>query len=145
MGPSPVNTEDIARIPLFAQLDSAAHVRIAGAAKVVQLDTGEAAVREGEFAFDFYAIVRGSADVLHDGERLATLSAGDVFGELGVVPNLGNAWSRRRNATVVATAPTEVIAIDGRAFRRLTEEVPALRRAVEAVAGDRGSGRRSSS
>jgi CRP-like cAMP-binding protein len=133
-----MNADEIAAIPLFAQLDATACERIAGAAKVVRLDVGEPAVREGEFAFAFYAIVRGAAEVVHAGERLATLSAGEVFGELGVVPSAGHAWSRRRNATVIATEPTEVIEIDGRIFRQLTEEIPALRHAVETMAASRG-------
>jgi CRP-like cAMP-binding protein len=103
----------------------------------VHFGAGETAVREGEFAFDFYAIVRGAAEVVRDGERLATLAAGDVSGELGVVPSAGHAWSRRRNATVLATEPTEVVAIDGRTFLRLAEEIPALRHAVEAMAAGR--------
>jgi len=133
-----MNADDIARVTLFEPLDATARQRIAGAARVVQFETGEAAVREGEFAFDFYAIVRGAAEVVHGGERLATLAAGEVFGELGVVPSPGRGWSRRRNATVRATEPTEVIAIDGRTFRKLIEEIPALRHALEAMAAGRG-------
>ncbi len=91
-------------------------------------------VSEGEFAFDFYALAGGGADVVRAGERIATLRAGDVFGEMGVVsPSERSRWTRRRNASVVITAPGEAIVIEGGEFRRLTDEIPALRNAIRAT------------
>jgi CRP-like cAMP-binding protein len=76
--------------------------------------------------------------VVRAGERVATLGAGDVFGEMGVVPpgDRGN-WMRRRNASVVITAPGDAIAIAGSEFRRLTVEIPALRDAIQATTAGR--------
>jgi hypothetical protein len=44
---------------------------------------------------------------------------------------------RRRNASVVVTAPGDAIAIDGSEFRRLTDEIPAVRNAIHAAAAHR--------
>jgi len=55
-----------------------------------------------------------------------------------VSPGGPDRWKRRRNASVVITAPEEAIAIDGSEFRRLTDEIPALRNAIDATAASRG-------
>jgi CRP-like cAMP-binding protein len=97
-------------------------------------------VREGEFAFDLYAIKKGSAEVQQRGERLAALGPGDVFGELGVTRPETGRWSRRRTASVVVSEPTDVIAIDGGAVRNLIGEIPTLRAALSKAAETHGRG-----
>jgi CRP-like cAMP-binding protein len=87
-------------------------------------------VNEGEFAFDFYAIKRGGAEVRRGGEHVADLGPGDVFGEFGVVPGDPEHWNRRRGASVIATKSTEAIVSDGTDFRRLLEAIPTLREAI---------------
>jgi CRP/FNR family transcriptional regulator, cyclic AMP receptor protein len=81
---------------------------------------GEPLLHEGRFAFEFFAIKRGGAQVLRDGVHLADLGPGDVFGELGALTH------DQRRASVVATAPTTVIFIRAQDFRHFTEEMPAL-------------------
>lgn len=124
-------------VPLFAALDPEDRARVATLARPMQWDVGHVVVREGEFAFDFYAIKDGAAVVQQGGHHLAALGAGDFFGELGVVPNDARHWSRRRTASVVVTAPTQAIAIDGSDVRRLVEEIPTLGDALRAAAAGR--------
>ena len=76
--------------------------------------------------------------MVREGERIAGLGVGDVFGEMGVVPpDEGGRWTRRRNASVVVTAPSEAIAIEGSEFRRLTGEITPLRHAIGATVAQR--------
>lgn len=125
-------------IRLFAELTPEELARVASVARALHWDVGHVAVREGEFAFDLYAIKQGSAEVQQGGERIRALGAGDLFGELGVTrPDTGR-WSRRRTASVVVTAPTEVIAIDGGAVRSLADEIPKLGEALRRVAEAHG-------
>jgi CRP/FNR family transcriptional regulator, cyclic AMP receptor protein len=125
-------------IPLFADLTAEERARVASVARALHWDIGHVALREGEFAFDLYAIKQGSAEVQQQGERIAELGTGDFFGELGVTrPEMGR-WSRRRTASVVVTAPTDVIAIDGSAVRGLADEIPRLRAALQSAAETRG-------
>ena len=42
-------------------------------------------VKEGGFSNDFYVIEDGTAKVERDGEELAELGPGDVFGEQGLL------------------------------------------------------------
>ena len=114
------------------------------AGQVVPFDTGTGAVGSvlpitavvgvSEFAFDFYAIKHGAAEVWQRDQRIRVLGAGDFFGELGVTRPDAGRWSRRRSASVVVTAPTDAIAIDGAAVRRLTEQIPKLRDALRKAA-----------
>jgi CRP-like cAMP-binding protein len=129
---------ELESIRLFADLTPAERARVASVARLLHWDVGHVAVREGEFAFDLYAIKQGEAEVQQGGRRIATLRAGDVFGELGVSrPDTGQ-WSRRRTASVVVKAPTEVIAIEGGAVRALIDEIPKLRAALHSAAEAHG-------
>jgi CRP-like cAMP-binding protein len=121
-------------IRLFADLTPEQRARVASVARELHWDAGHVAVREGEFAFDLYAIKQGSAEVQQGGRQIAGLCAGDFFGELAVARPDSGRWSRRRTASVVVTAPTDVIAIDGGAVRELTDEIPALRAALRKAA-----------
>jgi CRP-like cAMP-binding protein len=129
---------DLESIPLFADLSPEDRARVASVARPLHWNTGHVALREGEFAFDFYAIKRGAAEVWQRDQRIRTLGAGDFFGELGVTPPDLGRWSRRRTASVVVTAPTDAIAIDGAAVRSLTEQIPKLRDALRKAAEARG-------
>ncbi len=125
---------DLEGISVFARLSQSDRARVASAARLLHWDTGYVALREGEFAFDLYAIKRGAAEVLRGGHCIATLGVGDCFGELGVNKPDSGRWSRRRTASVVVTAPTDVIAIDGAAIRSLSDEMPELRDALRQLA-----------
>src|SRR5437763_393605 len=120
IGSGSMKVEGITSIAVFADLTADELERVAAVSRPLQFRAGHVIVNEGEFAFDFYAIKQGAVEVVRSGERIATLGQGDVFGELGVVATEGRRWTRRRGASIVVTAPTEVIAIDGSEFRRLT-------------------------
>jgi CRP-like cAMP-binding protein len=132
-----LTTTEIEAIPLFAALSSDERARVAVVARLMQFTKGQVMVNEGEFAFAFYAIRQGAADVQRGGDHVASLGPGDVFGEFGVVPYPARRWTRRRGANVIATAPTDAIVIDGSDIRRLTEDIPALHDAVQEIAAQR--------
>ena len=132
----------IESLPLFADLSRDEQARVATAARPVHYDAGDEIVHEGELSFDFYAITDGAAEVRRSGEHIADLGAGDVLGEMGVLPRYSRLLNRRRGATVIVTAPLDGIAIEGPVFRQMTEEMPALASAVHALAeGRRASDR----
>lgn len=125
---------ELESISLFAGLSPSDRARVAAVARGLHWNAGHVALREGEFAFDLYAIKQGAVEVQHRDQRVAVLGAGDCFGELGISrPEVGRS-SRRRNASVVVTAPTDVIAIDRSAIRRLSDEIPELRDALRNLA-----------
>jgi CRP-like cAMP-binding protein len=132
-----MNPADLDRIPLFANLSSDERARVAAAARPVHFAPGEVIVNRGEFSFDFYAITGGAAEVRQGETRVAELGAGDVLGEMGVLPAGSGGRDRRRGATVTVTEPTDALAIDGRELRRMTDEIPALAEALRALVAER--------
>jgi len=107
-------------IPLFESLSDEALGALAACARELTVSEGTHIVDEGQFSYEFYAIGEGSADVLRDGQAVASLGPGDFFGEVGVV---GKA---RRNATVVARGRVHLITLTGWDLRRLRSTMPEL-------------------
>ena len=119
-------------IPLFAGLREEDRARVADVADVVFVPEGAEIIHGRDFAYHFYAIVDGEAEVVRNGQTLATLGAGDFFGEIGML------FTGRRTATVIANRPTRLVAIFDREFRRLEAEVPPFSLQIRAAVGDRG-------
>jgi CRP-like cAMP-binding protein len=137
MGAIELEGADLAAIPLFSALSDLERGRVAAVARRKQWNAGHIVVNEGEFAFDFYAITDGEANVRRGGESVRVLRTGDFFGELGVVPSDAHHWSRRRSAAVVVTVPATAITISGSDFRGLVQNIPALGHAVRTAATER--------
>src|SRR5687767_10825168 len=98
-------------VPLFESLSSEERRAIAGLADEIDVPEGHQLVRQGDFAYEFFVIEEGSAEVLRDGEHVADLGPGDFLGEMGIVSKAV------RNATVVTTSPTRVIVMTEQAMR----------------------------
>src|SRR5258707_8014889 len=114
----PVTTRSLKSIPVFAGLQRNELRRVAECAEELDVQMGEQVLAEGQWAFEFFAIKSGAAEVVLDGRRVADLGPGDVFGELGALSH------GRRTASVVATVPTTVILIRAQDFRHFAEEMP---------------------
>ena len=116
-------------IPLFAGLGRKERREVARQADEVEVEAGRHLVREGEFAYEFFAIEEGTAEVRRGDQFLAELGPGDFFGEMGLIGNV------TRNASVIATSPLRVLVLTGRAFRHIERELPEVskevRRAIE--------------
>ena len=115
-----MDTSRLASIPLFAALSERDRADVARYADEVDVPAGKTLAEEGQFAYEFFVIAQGTAEVTKDGRVLAQLGPDDFFGEIGLVE------SERRTATVVATSPMELIVIFGPNFRRLERELPEL-------------------
>jgi CRP/FNR family transcriptional regulator, cyclic AMP receptor protein len=117
-------------IPLFRDVPDDALLKVATFAELESHPEGAAVVAEGGYANDFYAIEDGTAEVERDGERLAELGPGDVFGEQALLDG------EQRSATVRATSPLRVIKIShwelDKMRRDMPEVVGELRKQVDA-------------
>jgi CRP-like cAMP-binding protein len=92
---------------------------------VVDVKEGKQLAREGDFAYEFFVIEKGTAEVTHGDKHVADLGPGDFFGEMGI---LGH---KRRGATVTATSPMDLIVMTEQALRSLKEAEPAVARRLE--------------
>ncbi len=120
-------------IPLFADVPDEKLGKIAPFASTDEFAEGEVVVKEGGYSNHFFAIEEGTATVERDGETLAELGPGDVFGEQGLLEK------QERSATVTATSRLRVIKIEhwelSRMRKSMPEVVEQLRRKVEQRSG----------
>lgn len=112
--------DDLARVPLFADCAKKDLQQIASASVEVDLQPGRVLARQGEAGHECFVIIDGTASVTRDGETLATLTAGDVVGELALLTGAP------RLATISADTRLTVRVIGQREFTPLLEEVPGL-------------------
>jgi len=119
----------LANTSLFSQCSARELRLIARLAKTRVVPEGTRLVVEGEVGDKMLVVLSGSASVQRGGRKIATLAAGDVIGELGVLSRAP------RNATVVTTADCEVAVIGQRAINRLLADAPGFaRKLLEALA-----------
>jgi CRP/FNR family cyclic AMP-dependent transcriptional regulator len=111
-------------IPLFAELPERQREQIAQWADEVDVKAGKHLVDQGRFAYEFFVIEEGSAEVTHDGKHLTDLGPGDFFGEIGI---LGD---EPRTASVVATSDMTLIVMTDRDFREMTRSMPQVAETV---------------
>jgi CRP/FNR family transcriptional regulator, cyclic AMP receptor protein len=117
------------KIPLFAEVPDDVLGKIAPWTAVEEWPEGKVIVKEGGFSNHFYAIQEGTARVERDGEHVADLGPGDVFGEQGLLER------QERSATVIATSEIRLIKIEHWELSRMRQSMPdvveELRRKVE--------------
>ncbi len=121
--------ELIAAVPLFAGCSKREISRIASLADEIDLPAGQLLTREGERGREFCILVSGSADVRKGTRKVATLGAGDFFGEIALI------LDAPRSATVDARTDVRVLVLERRAFKHLLSEVPSIQtKVLEALA-----------
>ena len=122
---------ELRSIPLFESLTSEERRAIAPHADEVDAQEGTELVRQGEFAYEFFVIEEGTAEVLRDGERIAELGPGDFLGEMGIVGKVV------RNATVVTTSPARVVVMTEQALRSMARTNPSVADRITAAVEER--------
>ena len=126
-----MNQKRLADLPLFEGLDDDALRTVSKVAQEVSVSEGAVLVREGDYSYELTIIDEGQADVMHDGQVVATLGPGDVFGESGVLSK------GMRNADVKASTPMRLITLTGWDLRRLRGRIPQLEERISALAAER--------
>jgi CRP-like cAMP-binding protein len=118
-------------IPLFADLSAEELGRAAELTEWIEVSAAETIGAERNFAYEFFVIEEGRAEVVRDGRRLAELGPGDFFGEIGLLV------TGRRTASVVAVTPMRLIVMFEQSFRRLEKELPSFAASVRAACAER--------
>ena len=126
-----MDESDLQSIPLFESLPRDDRRLIAQHADVIDVAEGTDLVRQGEFAYEFFVIEQGGAEVLRDGEHIADLGPGDFLGEMGIVSKAV------RNATVTTTADSKVIVMTEQAFRSVSSTNPGVASKIQAAVEER--------
>jgi CRP/FNR family transcriptional regulator, cyclic AMP receptor protein len=126
----------LAAIPFFAGLDPAALERLAGTVRARRFRRGEVIFHVGDPGDALFVIVSGDVKISLPSETgeeaiLATLRAGDVFGELALLDGAP------RSASATAVTQTETVVLPRDRFRELIATETGVRDALLAsIAGE---------
>jgi CPA1 family monovalent cation:H+ antiporter len=119
-------------IPLFSDLSDEEAKRLAAFATETSAAEGQILMKQGDYAVELIAIEEGTADIIQDGKKIATLKKGDLIGEMAL-------FNREpRNADVIATSPMRLIKLTHWEIRRMSDET--IERIREIVDKRRQSG-----
>jgi CRP-like cAMP-binding protein len=129
--PDTVDAKSLERVPLFAGLSHRDREHVARRADTVDLPAGRQLLEEGRLPHEFFVILDGEVEVMHEGSRLATLGPGDFFGEIALIEH------SRRTASVVATTPTTLAVMSPQAFDAVRREMPKVADRIAAAIRER--------
>jgi CRP/FNR family transcriptional regulator, cyclic AMP receptor protein len=103
-------------IPLFSHLSDEEANRLAAFATETSAAEGQILMKQGDYAVELIAIEEGTADIIQDGKKIASLGPGDLIGEMAL-------FNREpRNADVIATSPMRLLKLTHWEIRRMSDE-----------------------
>ena len=118
-------------LPMFAPLPIAMIENLATRAETQDHPTGTEIIRQGDEGDWFYVIDEGTLEVVVDGRVLADRGAGECVGEIALLR------SQPRTATVRATTPVRLVALDRTDFLAGVSSHARSTRAAEHLADER--------
>ena len=126
-----MDVTQLKRIPLFSDASDEELKKVAVFAEGKEVEEGKTLIKEGGFSNALMAIEDGTAEVTRDGEHIADLGPGDVFGEAGMLDD------SQRSATVTATSRVKVISMGHFEVKRLKKNAPGVYARIEQLVKER--------
>jgi CRP/FNR family transcriptional regulator, cyclic AMP receptor protein len=111
-----MDPQRLTAIPLFSHLSEAEAKRLAAFASETSIADGQILMKEGDYSTELIAIEEGTADVIQNGSKVASLGPGSLIGEMGLLAR------EPRNADVIATSPMLVIKLTHWEIRRMSQD-----------------------
>ena len=111
-------------IPIFASCTTEQIDHLAQLGDAVTATDGNPIVREGETGDTFFVVTSGKVRVTRGDREIASIGAGDYFGELALFD------PAPRNATITAIGPVSLVSLSRSAFTTALNELPSLRDAL---------------
>jgi CRP-like cAMP-binding protein len=112
--------EYLATVPLFSALSRAELRQVVRAAEELDVAAGAELVTEGRVGREFFLILEGTAVVRRQQRKVATLTAGQWFGELALLDN------EPRSASVHAATAMKLLVLGQAEFGGLLETIPGI-------------------
>jgi CRP/FNR family transcriptional regulator, cyclic AMP receptor protein len=119
-------------IPIFSHLSAEEAKRLATFATETSVAEGQILMKQGDYSTELIAIEEGTAEVIRDGQKVASVEQGDLIGEMGLLER------KPRNADVIATSPMRVMKLTHWEIRRMSDET--LERIRQTIADRRRDG-----
>ena len=126
-----VKVEALKRVPLFEGLSKKELTELARVTDDLKVEPGTVLCREGRIGHEFFVIVDGEAEVTKGGKLVATRGGGDFVGEIALLN------TKKRTATVTATAPLRCFVLTQSAFEHVLEENPPVQMKVMRALAER--------
>lgn len=120
---------ELRELPIFHGLDSEQLTVILEHGSWLSVSPGDELITQGAPGDRFYVVASGRAEVIRDGEALDSVGKGMYVGEVALLRNVP------RTATVKATTPMRVFALDREGFELVVAD--AFRRGTLRPAADR--------
>jgi CRP/FNR family transcriptional regulator, cyclic AMP receptor protein len=130
-GGETLDVSQLKRIPLFSDASDEELRRVAIFAESKEIPEGEVVIEEGGYSRELLAIEDGKAEVTRDGEKIADLGPGDIFGEAGMLDD------SMRSATVTAKSRLKLISLRHFEVKRLKKDAPDVYRRIEQLVEER--------
>jgi CRP/FNR family transcriptional regulator, cyclic AMP receptor protein len=126
-----LDATQLKRIPLFADASDDELRKVAVFAQAKEVPEGETVIEEGGFSRELLAIEDGVAEVTREGEHIADLGPGDIFGEAGMLDD------QMRSATVTAKTRLKLISLGHFEVKRLKKDAPEIYARIENLVEER--------
>jgi aromatic-L-amino-acid decarboxylase len=131
-----LDMETLRALPVFSSLDDAQADRVLGRLRELTAAAGETVVGQSQAGRDLYVVLTGALQVEADGRIVGALGPGEYFGELAAI-DWGASFGRSRSATVVASEPTRLVALDWELVNWLMQAAPAFGEQIQSTARSR--------
>jgi CRP/FNR family cyclic AMP-dependent transcriptional regulator len=127
-----MDTAELRDIALFEGLSEDELERVAGWLEPIDVPSGWYLLNQGSYPEGFFVVLEGSVRVEREGVDVATIGAGDFFGEIALLED------DRRTATVTSVSRVRAAVMDAADFFEMCAEIPAIGHRVSAAALERG-------
>jgi CRP-like cAMP-binding protein len=126
---SPTNYEELAkRVPLFHGLSPEDVAKIIAKGMTMEVKKGDAVFYQGTVGSQMYVVLGGSVNLTDGKKNLATLRAGDMFGEMALINN------EPRSATATAAEDGRLFVLSETIFQKLMTKRVAIRILLNIIA-----------
>jgi CRP-like cAMP-binding protein len=126
---SPTNYEELAkRVPLFHGLSPEDVAKIVSKGMTMEVKRGDAVFYQGTVGSQMYVVLGGSVSLTDGKKNLATLRAGDMFGEMALINN------EPRSATATAAEDGRLFVLSETIFQKLMTKRVAIRILLNIIA-----------
>ena len=120
------NPEALRNVPVFSNIPENILTKVASKFKTEEVSLGNKLVVEGEDKNKFFIIAQGQVEVLSKGVhgtdlRIALLTEGEYFGELGLISD------KPSDVTVRTTTPCKLLTLSEKDFDEILNEFPNFR------------------
>ena len=115
-----MDVERLRRLALFGELDHHDLSQLSRWVRPVEFADGDLLFEQGSMPHELFVVEDGAVEVRRDGRSVATLGAGDVVGEMGLLK------LERRWASVVALGHVRAVALGADELSSMSEQMPEL-------------------